>query len=504
MEGQIVEQRRPLDYLEDEVAEAFFSAREHEAYYLSLKTVDQQRAFHGELTASLMRLVAVAKGAGMDLIDELLRRSQPQASSSGMFARSARQSLVDPEGMRLLGVDATADFTELREAYRAAALVHHPDRGGSNEAVTAINRAYEQLHAIAGESFAPASEEALSWGRPPSAIEYRWSAMWLLFRVALDDWELAAAADWLQQLLIDLEREPASFLPWRLSNLVLPGFQLAERFTAAGCRGDAERVLTLIAPSVEAIKSTGRNYEYLLVAQRKAQAIVVGQRAPRFVINHIRQLENAYRLGAVDEKRYVNTRARLDGRAETRTAALVEQEELLSQTRFIRDLPTDASLATGKSGDRLVPEPGYFQSRAEALSKDQQREYLQSFSVSDTSLRLVQKYAWVRLSSLLRSALYGADAVDLEALREEVMVLTRLQPKCAPHGGAVANVLGRLAEISGTTARERALAKIQELLEPKTVGDGPIVMIMPSPSELSRDFLEKASAICERLALERR
>jgi hypothetical protein len=49
-----LERARARDYLEDEVAQAFFAARECEAYYLSLKSVDHKRGFHGELEMALV------------------------------------------------------------------------------------------------------------------------------------------------------------------------------------------------------------------------------------------------------------------------------------------------------------------------------------------------------------------------------------------------------------------------------------------------------------------
>jgi hypothetical protein len=36
-------------------------------------------------------------------------------------------------------------MAELKAAYRTAASLHHPDRGGSHEAMIAVNNAYEQV-----------------------------------------------------------------------------------------------------------------------------------------------------------------------------------------------------------------------------------------------------------------------------------------------------------------------------------------------------------------------
>jgi DnaJ-like protein len=43
-----------------------------------------------------------------------------------------------------LGVGPDAKADEIKRAYHALAVLNHPDHGGSDEAMTAINAAYEQ------------------------------------------------------------------------------------------------------------------------------------------------------------------------------------------------------------------------------------------------------------------------------------------------------------------------------------------------------------------------
>jgi DnaJ domain len=46
---------------------------------------------------------------------------------------------------QILGVSTYSSLTQIKSAYRHAAAHHHPDRGGSHEAMVTINAAYEQL-----------------------------------------------------------------------------------------------------------------------------------------------------------------------------------------------------------------------------------------------------------------------------------------------------------------------------------------------------------------------
>lgn len=46
---------------------------------------------------------------------------------------------------RVLGLGNCAPMAEVKKAYRALALKHHPDRGGDQEVMKEINEAYEVL-----------------------------------------------------------------------------------------------------------------------------------------------------------------------------------------------------------------------------------------------------------------------------------------------------------------------------------------------------------------------
>ena len=46
---------------------------------------------------------------------------------------------------QVLGLVRPISMAELKAAYRAAASLHHPDRGGSHEAMIQVNDAYEQV-----------------------------------------------------------------------------------------------------------------------------------------------------------------------------------------------------------------------------------------------------------------------------------------------------------------------------------------------------------------------
>ena len=46
---------------------------------------------------------------------------------------------------RLLGISSTAKWDEIERAYKAKAKKHHPDLGGDEDAMRALNEAYNML-----------------------------------------------------------------------------------------------------------------------------------------------------------------------------------------------------------------------------------------------------------------------------------------------------------------------------------------------------------------------
>jgi DnaJ-class molecular chaperone len=65
----------------------------------------------------------------------------------------------------LLGVAKTADASEIKKAYRKAALQHHPDRGGDPEKFKELSKAHEVLSDPAKrELYDEGGEEALAEG----------------------------------------------------------------------------------------------------------------------------------------------------------------------------------------------------------------------------------------------------------------------------------------------------------------------------------------------------
>ena len=205
----------PFDYLRHELARAFFDAREHEAYYRTLRRCERpkeaRRAFYDRFRPVLLRLFALADGDGVVFLEHLisanLRAEKRTPGAQAQETPVERVRRVEPQGMGILGDDAGQDLDHLHTAYRAAVLRCHPDCGGSHEAMVAVNRAFEMLHRILVEKAGapPITSEGDDSREMPgdttNALAYLWTVRQLLLGIALDEWALEEAIVYLEELV---------------------------------------------------------------------------------------------------------------------------------------------------------------------------------------------------------------------------------------------------------------------------------------------------------------
>jgi len=54
-------------------------------------------------------------------------------------------------GYKMLGVSPSAPWEEIERAYRSKAKIHHPDKGGDEDTMRALNDAYSQIKRLRGK-----------------------------------------------------------------------------------------------------------------------------------------------------------------------------------------------------------------------------------------------------------------------------------------------------------------------------------------------------------------
>src|SRR2546425_30655 len=63
------------DYLSNPALVAYFAAREHEAYYRSLKSADERRAFHDQLNGALLEFLRLCDEAVLPVLDAIIAKA---------------------------------------------------------------------------------------------------------------------------------------------------------------------------------------------------------------------------------------------------------------------------------------------------------------------------------------------------------------------------------------------------------------------------------------------
>ncbi|MFM9966332.1 MAG: hypothetical protein ACKV2Q_34585 [Planctomycetaceae bacterium] len=460
-----------VDLFKSASANAYFDLREHEAYYAAIKHVEPRRNFLVQLnTARATFLEVTSNEAEHSLVDELISRSLRDTDSRAprgsevyedFFGSHDSHQDVDfgeylqnfadesaqrrAQGWELLKLKLPLNLDSLKTSYRAAALMHHPDRGGSHENMAAINDTYAELHSIVlqeqffreidekGDSFSECEESPAT-----NCLDYRYEITCDLLYDHYDDWAIDRAFEYLQSLNLESwKRTPYTQDPWRLIELTPVAAGLAERLWIAGRCSDANWSLQVAHRGVLAAKSEPRaqDEDFCWIEGHKesftiegvvafAEHVISGAKSARLVFNEPRQADNAFRLGVIDRNRYEKLTANFaDVRASKNfrdAAQLALFKSYADSSGFIQGLPPDESSVGKVASKRLVPEPDYFSCSLAKLTKDQQAEYAVAFGVRP-DLELVRKYLFVRLQSLRETLILHHDESPASERRRPVV-----------------------------------------------------------------------------------
>lgn len=206
-----------LNYLEHPAVAAYFAVKEHEAYYRALKHVGPRRDFHATLIPIASAFVNRAlAGDAEHILDPLIAATARAATLQPHGGLLAEVGATHARGIELMGLREPLTFESLKSGYRVAARRHHPDVGGSHDAMVWVNETYTLLHELlVGHQLAtPASSDgtgdeptivgdmARPGPLPPveTTFDYVYVISRLLLEATLDDWAVDEALAWLERI----------------------------------------------------------------------------------------------------------------------------------------------------------------------------------------------------------------------------------------------------------------------------------------------------------------
>ncbi len=439
------------NFLEYPVSAAYLEVKELLAYYNASHSIHTAREIHEDLIPVLTRFIELASiPESLAAIDRLF------------YEESQVHPSVDAEWMELLNLSHPLSFETIKKQYRRAAMKYHPDRAtGNTELMKKINEAYLSLHNHIEKN---QYKEDDSWeetsdyddsdyddsdyddsGRlsVKNAQEFLWKSLLTLFNVHLDDYDILIALQLYKRLMDITAKHSAFFLQEFYLSLSFSGCTLVKRLYAAGMTEDAWSLFkSILAREGEPVKRetrTGITHEfgvstnsgfwasgdcYSIWDYAQTRTLLDGIKKPRFILNHRRQVENAYRFGLIDSNRYSDNMRRLKAKDSSEIQLQNLIDKFLVANVFIQHLPTDVFIKPVNITRDRIEDPSSYD--IENLTDEQQTIYLKSFSPNGT-LENIRKYQYVRINSLQRSIIeFGNDDI-LERTKNECQLISKLQ-----------------------------------------------------------------------------
>lgn len=104
--------------------------------------------FH-ELMVFIVIVVALSATGLLDVVIRAFRELRGEHVGDRMHAAPATNSDMEM-CYRILGLSPSAQWEEIERAYRQKAKIHHPDRGGDEDTMRALNEAYGRIKKARG------------------------------------------------------------------------------------------------------------------------------------------------------------------------------------------------------------------------------------------------------------------------------------------------------------------------------------------------------------------
>ncbi len=507
------------DLLSSAVLARYFTAREHEVYFNSLRSVDDKRNFYEKLEPALSNLLAyIGDETSLELLDTFVFRNRKKLKNvnHGLQVLDYLKK-TNPRGVQLLELSGTVTFESLRAAYKKAALKHHPDRGGNTEDMQTVNKAFAEFHEVLSQWREPSTSsgptENLEEGlyaywylEINSSIEYLHWTGWVLLGTQTDSW----AVDYAYTTFKNLYDHGfmSSYLVKQTSFLVfIPETlrRLIERLCAAKLFNQGKFIYKC---SSELVEKSGDLDDHLRMYFdfTHLEDVLSGDEKVKVIIKHPLHAENLYRLKVIDEKKYKNAMSRYETRHADKKTIEGKLANFQKSRGFI-PLLFDHGFKCEPGVKKLVPLPDWGSERINHLSDDQRAEYFRIFGLTGTRDE-IENYLTIRLTSYLCTLLQNFDPSEAEKIEDECVFLRTQFPERGEALDVIVEVSKHLRELDSITRNQKlTLLRKLDTSEKRELGLGFTLNfdnIQHDPkirAEPTQQYLDVVRASLERLRL---
>ncbi len=504
--------------------EKIFATKESITSYLNTDSILQRRDIAGEILALFneFQSLKLEDHIKSQIIIAWIRNAELlQKSYGSMDNLYDYLKKLDPIAVELLGLPQEINLDVLKAQYRKASKKYHPDVGGSHENMLALNEAvllfqdaiqnyHPQISVPYGQSipnFYP-----LSWQEFLLAINLISSCIYGDFFAADKSFLSLQEA---MQCAKDASPTQIAILTLKLSGVGGVLYKPCDALSKFKMKKELKIASEITSFFTDQIYKYW-NVDFGAASEPDTENFLSIEDLTEIsdshlVIQHIEQANNAFRLGAIDDKRYKSVITRLEKRKGEKEEYLNTVDVFIAHHSFLQKLSnSDYGSATPTSA--IIPPPSEDQKRFDHLSDFQKWEYLNAFGPKP-SAEGFDKYFKIRIHELLLGMIDNYASLELSTLKQELEYFADAHNRYVPAYELLLEFFVHLQELE-SEEREKSLNMLRKVDDPTFHESSSYLMMSISlddyldkkenpdyrnPIEVTDKYIEFAKLPCEQI-----